>query len=42
MLLHTITELLAIPNYHVRHMIVNNDNRLSLLVVEEIVRTRVA
>jgi len=42
MLLHTITELIAIPNYHARHMIVNNDNRLSLLVVEEIVGTRVA
>jgi transposase len=32
MQLHTITELLAIPNYHVGHMIVHSDNRLDLIL----------
>lgn len=32
MQLHTITELLAIPNYHVSHMVVHSDNRLDLLL----------
>ncbi len=32
MQLHTIVELLAIPNYHVSHMIVRNKNRLDLLL----------
>jgi len=32
MQLHTITELLAIPNYHVSHMIVHSDNRLDLIL----------
>jgi transposase len=35
MQLHTITELLAIPNYHVSHMVVHNTNRLDL-VLEQI------
>ena len=32
MQLHTITELLAIPNYHVSHMVVHSDSRLDLLL----------
>ncbi len=32
MQLHTITELLAIPNYHVSHMVNHSDNRLDLLL----------
>ncbi len=32
MQLHTITELLAISNYHVSHMIVHNTNRLDLVL----------
>jgi transposase len=32
MQLHTITELLAIPNHRVSHMIVHSDNRLDLLL----------
>ena len=32
MQLHTITELLAIPNYHVSHMVIHKDNRLDLIV----------
>lgn len=32
MQLHTITELLAIPDYHVSHVLVHSDNRLDLLL----------
>jgi transposase len=32
MQLHTITELLAIPNYRVSHMVVHSDSRLDLLL----------
>lgn len=32
MQLHTITELLAIPNYHVSHMIVHSEDRLELML----------
>ena len=32
MQLHTITELLAIPDYHVSHVLVYSDNRLDLLL----------
>jgi transposase len=32
MQLHTITELLAIPNYRVSHMLVHSDSRLDLLL----------
>ncbi len=32
MQLHTITELLAIPNYHVSHMVVHNTNRIDLVL----------
>ncbi len=36
MQLHTITELLAIPNYHVSHMVVHNTNRLDLVLEQMI------
>ena len=32
MQLHTITELLSIPNYHVSHMVVHSGSRLDLLL----------
>ncbi len=36
MQLHTITELLAIPNYHVSHMVIHSDNRLALLLEQSV------
>ena len=32
MQLHTITELLSIPNYHVSHMVVHSGSRIDLLL----------